>query len=461
MSDSRRKRILLGATVMNSPGTVVEGMWTSPGNRAADFNSLDSWVELAQTLEEGGFDFLFIADSLGVHDVYEGGPDATIRNAVHFPINDPSILAAALAGATKDLGLILTSSILQESPFTFARRVSTLDHLTNGRVGWNIVTSYLKTAAANLGIELPAHSERYAMAEDYVDACYRLWEGSWEDDAVVMDRENDIFADPDKVHRVDKVGPYYRTAGPHLSSPSPQRTPLLFQAGTSNDGRDFASKNAEGIFMITPSPRALVDDVVGRAAAHGRSGEDFRFMHQIQPIIGSTEEEAQRKLKEFTDNRPLEALLAFRSGLFGVDLSVLDLDSPVGTIESEGHQGFFQTLAETAPSKDWTWRETLEAHANSQLVAGTPETIADHLEAMSEEGVDGFLVGDVHRPDTYIEFGEHVIPELRKRGLVQDDYSPGTLREKIFGQPRLNERHPAAKYRKNSKADQHQTQLVR
>jgi FMN-dependent oxidoreductase (nitrilotriacetate monooxygenase family) len=434
--------------MMNSPGTVVESLWRLPNSRAVEYASLDTWVETAQTLERGHFDFIFFADSLGLADVYQGSADASIRHAVSFPMNDPGVLATALAGATKNLGLVFTNSILQEGPFIFARRASTLDHLTNGRVGWNIVTTFQQSAADNLGIDLPDHKERYAMAEDYVDACYRLWEGSWEDDAVVMDRENRIYADPKKVHRVDKVGPYYSVAGPHMSAPSPQRTPLLFQAGTSGDGRDFAAKNAECMFIITPSPRALVDDVFKRAAVHGRSPGDFRFMQQILPVIGSTEEEANRKLKDLTESRDIDALLAFRSALLGVDLSVLDLDSAVGTFKSEGHQGFLLTLAETAPSKDWTWRETLQAHADSQLIAGTPETIADRMESLADDGVSGFMVGDIDRTDTYSQFVDQIIPELKKRDLVQDEYAPGTLREKLFGSPRLNDRHPAATYRR-------------
>jgi FMN-dependent oxidoreductase (nitrilotriacetate monooxygenase family) len=433
---------------MNSPGAVVEGLWWLPGSRAKDYNSLDSWTEMAQLLERAKFDFLFFADSFGIAETYQGSPDATIRHAVNFPMNDPSVLIGALAGATEHLGLVFTNSILQDSPYLFARRASTLDHLTNGRVGWNVVTTFVESAAANLGIKLPSHSERYAMAEDYVDACYRLWEGSWDDDAVVMDVERRIYADPSKVHRVDKVGPYYSVAGQHMCAPSPQRTPLLFQAGTSGEGRNFAAKNAECMFMITPSPRALVDDVVARARTYGRDAGDLRFMQQILPVIGSTEEEAKRNLKELTDNRDIDALLAFRSSLMGIDLGEIDLDAPIGTFRSESHQGFLLALAETAPSKDWSWRELLEQHADSQLIPGTPETIADRMETLADAGVGGFLVGDVHRPDTYTQFAEHVVPELRKRGLVQEEYRPGTLREKVFGEPRLNDRHPARKYHK-------------
>jgi FMN-dependent oxidoreductase (nitrilotriacetate monooxygenase family) len=451
MSESRRSRILLGASMMNSPATVVESLWWYPGSRAVDYGSLDSWVEVAQELERGRFDFIFFADSMGLADVYQGSSDAAIRHAVSFPMNDPSTIATALAGATKDLGLVFTSSILQETPFAFARRVSSLDHLTNGRVGWNIVTTFQKTAAENLGIELPNHKDRYAMAEDYVDACLALWEGSWEDDAVVMDRVRKIYTDPAKVHRIDKVGPYFKVAGPHMSAPSLQRSPVLFQAGTSSDGRDFASKNAECMFVITPSPRALVDDVTARAAQHGRAADDLRYMQQILPVIGSTEEEARRNLNDLTESRDIDALLSFRSALLGVDFSELDLDAPVGTFRSEGHQGFFLTLAETAPSKDWTWRETIQAHADSQLIAGTPESIADRMESLADDGISGFMIGDVYRPDTYTQFVDQIIPELKKRDLVQDEYRPGTLREKIFGYPRLNERHPANEHRKAMK----------
>ena len=195
---------------------------------------------------------------VGTYAAYGGNRDAAVEEGLQTPVNDPSLLIPAMAAATEDLGFAFTQSVLQEQPFNFARRLSTLDHLTKGRVGWNIVTSYLPDAARNLGYGgLPPHEDRYRRAEEYMQVVYKLLEGSWEDDAVIRDVERGIYADPAKIHDIDHGGEFYPDVpGPHLAEPSPQRTPVLFQAGTSERGRDFAARNAEAIFIIARTPEA-------------------------------------------------------------------------------------------------------------------------------------------------------------------------------------------------------------
>lgn len=434
---------------MNSPAAGLHGLWSLEGSHAVDYTDLRHWVELAQILERGCFDMLFLADAIAAYDTYKGSRDPVISEAVSFPMNDPSILVAALTTATNNLGLAFTSSILQDHPFDFARRVSTLDHLSDGRAGWNIVTTANRNAAGNLSLDAhPSHADRYRQADEYVRVCYQLWEGSWEDDAVVVDRERRMYADPAKVHEINHHGDFYRVAGPHMAEPSPQRTPLLFQAGTSNDGRNFAATHAECMFIASPTPEKIVADVNARARAVGRAEGDILFFQSINPIIGATEAEAEAKSERYRRERGLEGVLTFLSGAMGVDLSVLDLDAPVGEFKTEAAQGSLMSLAESIQDKSLTWRQVVESRAEGNLAVGTPEQIADRFEALHERGIDGFLVSDAHRPGTFVDFVEHVVPVLRRRGLVQDEYQAGTLREKMFGSPRLGARHPAASYRR-------------
>ena len=266
-------RLRFNAFSMNCVSHIHHGQWTREDSRSMDYTDLDAWIELAQLLDRGKFDALFLADVVGTYAAYGGSRDAAVEEGLQTPVNDPSLLIPAMAAATENLGFAFTQSVLQEQPFNFARRLSTLDHLTKGRVGWNIVTSYLPDAARNLGYGgLPSHEDRYRRAEEYMQVVYKLLEGSWEDDAVIRDVENGIYADPAKIHDIDHRGEFYPDVpGPHLAEPSPQRTPVLFQAGTSEWGRDFAARNAEAIFIIAARPPGRGRRSMTSAAAPPRS----------------------------------------------------------------------------------------------------------------------------------------------------------------------------------------------
>ena len=312
------RRLRLNAFTMNVVSHIVQGQWTREDTRQTEYTSLQPWVELAKLLERGCFDAIFFADVIGAYDVYNGSAEASIRNAVQFPVNDPSALVPALALVTENLGFAFTLSILQEHPFSFARRASTLDHLTDGRIAWNIVTSYLENAARNLGFDtLPLHDNRYVRGDEYVEVLYKLWEGSWEDDAVRVDRVNGIYADPAKVHRIDHAGTFYDVAGPHLSEPSPQRTPVLFQAGSSEAGREFAARHAEATFIVARNikgARANVTDLRTRAARYGRDPYDILVYQGLTVITGSTEAEVQAKHSEVLERLSDEGTYAVVSG---------------------------------------------------------------------------------------------------------------------------------------------------
>jgi FMN-dependent oxidoreductase (nitrilotriacetate monooxygenase family) len=446
-------RLRFNAFAMNCVSHIHHGQWVRPESRNLEYKSLDPWIELAQLLERGKFDALFLADVVGTYDSYGGNRDAAVEEGLQTPVNDPSLLIPAMALATENLGFAFTQSILQEPPFNFARRLSTLDHLTNGRVGWNIVTSYLADAGRNLGFGgLPSHEDRYRRAEEYVQVVYKLLEGSWEEEAVVRDRERGVYADPAKIHEIDHVGEFYDVPGPHLSEPSPQRTPTLFQAGSSEWGRDFAARNAEGIFIIGRSPEAArkaIDDVRARAQLFGRDPSDIAFFQGLSFIVGGTEEEAKRKEAELDETVSPRGYAAHVGGGMGIDLSEIDMATPIGELEQYNTQGVVKGLIDTAPDKEWTFGDLL-AFRSSNRVVGTPEQIADELAVWADAGIDGVNVTYFTTPGSFEDFIDGVIPVLQERGLAQREYEPGTLREKLTdgrAGPRLKETHPGATVR--------------
>ena len=219
--------LLFSAFVMDTASHILHGLWRRPDARQLDFNSLDVWIKLVRELERGLFDVIFFADVHGVYTRTGGSLHKLVEAGLQIPSNDPAVILSALACNTEHLGLAITSSIVQDHPFSFARKMSTLDHASNGRIAWNIVTNALQNGARNFGhTSLTPHDERYAWADEYVDVTYKLWEGSWDDGALLQDRVRGLHGDPARVHRIDHVGPRYSVEGPHLVAPSPQRTPL-------------------------------------------------------------------------------------------------------------------------------------------------------------------------------------------------------------------------------------------
>lgn len=452
---TERKRMIFNAFNIFSASHHDQGMWAWPGSRQLEYNNLDYWVEIAQLLERGNFDTLFFADVLAPYETFDGSRELSVYSGMQFPINDPGELIPALAYATKDLGFVLTQNVLQEAPYAFARKMSTLDHLTKGRIAWNIVTSFLPGAGRNLGFGgLPAHEDRYARADDFIEVVYKLWEASWEDDAIVHDRARLQYSDPSKVHEINHVGPYYDVVGPHLSEPSPQRTPFLVQAGVSPRGRDYAGKNAEGLFINALSPDEagpIVADVRAAAERHGRNRKNIMLFGILGFVVGSTEEEARKLHEEITDFQSIEANLAKQSVFLGYDFGKLDPKEPVSEIakRAEGQTGIVADLIKMSPRADYTIGELVRWYGN-QRVVGTPEQIADRIQDWQDAGVDGMNVQYVVSPGSFEDFVDHVTPVLRERGIMQSEYSPGTLREKIFpgNGPYLPDEHPARAIRR-------------
>ena len=444
------ERMHLNLFTMNAVTHVSPGAWRYPGDRAADYTDRDYWTDVARTAERGGFDAVFFADVRGIYDVYDDDRDIAIERAVQTPSNDPRFLVPAMAEVTDDLGFAITRSTTYNHPYELAREFSTLDHLTDGRIAFNIVTSYLESAAANLGVDKRLdHDDRYDRADEFMDVCYALWEESWDESAVVRDREADVFTDPDGVHTVDHDGEWFSVRGPHGCEPSPQRTPFIYQAGSSDRGRAFAAENAEAVFCSYPTKSGVeeyVADMRERAAGHGRDPDSLGFYPGIVPIVGETAALAREKHESYRNAVDVEAVLALLSGFMDMDLSELDPDQPLEHIETEAIQGAVNAFTKADPDREWTVREVAQfagLGSTSPVIVGTPETVADELEAWyTDLPIAGFNVKEVTRPDSLYDFVDLVVPELRKRGLLADG-DGGTLRERAGGGPRLPDRHPA------------------
>ena len=420
-------------------------------------NELDFWIDIAQTAERGLFDTIFLADAVGMGGYSADDYRAEVRDA-RMLLWDPTVLLPALGKFTEHLGFVFTSSILQDHPFSFARRASTLDELTGGRVGWNVVTSYSPNAAHNFGLDdLPPREERYAWAQEYVDATYALWESSWEEGAIVRDLVTGNYIDPDKVHRVDISSPRYRIEGPHLTPPTPQRTPLILQAGASIPGRAFAARNAEVVFIPRGSDEQLALDIADMrrlAGAHGRKPEEIKFTVSAGFIIGGTEQEARRKADEIYESTELQAVLADFTSYFGIDLQALGMQAPVEQVlELQGESGLSSGLTALVEKMRAEGKKTVgdmvRERFSDRTIVGGPEQIADRIQDWHRAGVDGVSVATVTRPGTLHDFVDQVMPELQRRGIAQREYTPGTLRHKLMGYgDRVPESHPAARYRR-------------
>lgn len=449
---SNKKQIHLNGFVQNSPSPHSTGLWKHEKDEGLKHNSLEYWTETAKVLEQGKFDAVFIADVLGTYSVYGNSHDAAIRHAVQLPAHDPLLIISAMAQVTRHIGFAPTVSATYAQPYALARQLSTLDHLTEGRLAWNVVTSYLESEAINLGLSgrLPK-SQRYDRADEFLEVVYKLWEHSWEDDAVVHDRAGDLFADPEKVHAINHHGEFFNVPGIHLTEPSPQRTPVLFQAGASPRGRDFAAKHAEGVFTKGHSLEAQKNysqDLRKRVVEQGRNADSVRIFPMVLPIVGSTEEEAYAKYEDLKNHVSYEGTAALLSGHTGIDFSKYNPDQYIEDIETEAVQGNLDMYTKD-PIKKWTLRESIQNHGLGNGTAkfiGTPEQIADKIEEWATEGdVDGFNIAQSYSLETFREFVDHVVPELQNRGIYRKEYTGKTLRESLFDtdSARLPANHPA------------------
>lgn len=435
----RSRPLRLNAFAMACVGHQAAGLWARPEDTSADYRTLGHWTRLAQLLERGGFDALFLADVLGVYDVHGGSRDAAVRAAAQVPVNDPLMAVSAMAAVTQTLGFGLTVTTTYEHPYALARRLGTLDHLTQGRVAWNVVTGYLDSAARNLGFtaQVP-HDERYDVAEEYLEVCYKLWEGSWEDGAVVRDAARGVYADPSKVHDIAHHGKHFDVPGAFLCEPSPQRTPVVFQAGSSPRGQEFAATHAEAVFVIGPTARHVrrsVDSLRREVAEAGRDPRAVVVYAGLTVVVRPSDAEARALLADYREHASREGALALFGGWTGVDLAGLAGDAPLQHVATEANRSALASFTQD-PDREWTVDDLARFVAvggRGPVLAGSPETVADELERFAEEAdVDGFNLMYATMPGTFADVVDHLVPELARRGRTVPRSAPGTtLRERL------------------------------
>nr|WP_235343655.1 LLM class flavin-dependent oxidoreductase [Brevibacterium sp. UCMA 11754] len=439
------------------PAHLSAGLWRHPEDRSSEYTSIDYWIEFAKLLEEADFDGIFFADNVGYHDSYRGSVDAALRDGAQLPANDPAYLIPAMAAATKNIGFGVTSSTAYDHPYAIARKFGTLDHLTKGRIGWNVVTSYSDAAARNLGTgQQRAHDDRYAHAEEFLDVVLKVLEGSWDDSAVIADVETSTFADPAKVHPIEHRGEFFSVPGISLTAPSPQRTPVIFQAGGSPRGVQFAAKSAEAVFLNATSKSSLkeqVDNLRAAAAEAGRDPESIAMLQMVTVISAETDTAAQSKYEDYLSYVSYEGAMARYSGWTGLDMSQFDPDVPFENVETNAGQTMVNIFSKLNPEKRWTPRDIAEyigIGGTSPVIVGGPETVAKELASwIDDTGIDGFNVAHALKFKDIADFAGVVVPELKKQGLMKTAHRGGTLRESLFdtSSPRLRDDHPGSAYR--------------
>lgn len=449
-----KKELVLGAFEVMAP-TFLANSWRHPLARPEKFATLSFWQDLAKQLDAGGFDFLFFAEQLA-YPMEEGGdvPEVVIKEAVQFPVHDALYAISGLAAVTERLGFVVTSSTTAGQPYLTARNFGTVDHLTDGRIGWNIVTSDMQAALVRLlgHSEVTPHQTRYARADEFVQLCLEQWEGGWGQDAQPMDKESGTFNDPQKVHWINHDGDFYSLHGYFPIAPSKQRTPTLFQAGASPRGKDFAAKYAECIFtqeQDIEKTAALVKDLRGRAEAQGRSGDSIKIINGMSAIVGDTHEEAVGLRKELLEAPSREAMAALFMGWSGVNLMEFDPESTLAEVSTEVGQS---TLAQQQDGRTvGQVLDDLRETMGGFQVTGTPDEVADELQAIAEQtDIDGYLVEhSFGGTESYRDFIDHVMPRMRDRGILPQQPRSGSLREMLTGAPtpRLSDEHPGASFR--------------
>lgn len=463
---------------MGCSGLQAPGLWKHPDDKSSEFDTLEYWINLAKLLEKGKFNAVFLADVLGGYDVYDGPRNITPAaiSGAQWPVLEPSFFVPAMASVTKNLAFGITFSTISEEPYHLSRRLATLDHLTKGRVGWNIVTSYLDSAARNLlnNKALPLREERYERAEEYLEVVEKLLLSSWRDDAVKKDRKTGIYSDPKGIREINFEGKYFNVPGPSISHPSPQRIPVLLQAGTSEEGKRFAAESAEVVFITNFSPEALgknIQDIKNLAVKEfGREHDSIKFLQLITPIIANTHEEAEKKYLELKSFGDLEGAQALFSGWTGINIGQFGKNDELRDVGSNAVRGFINNWTKLSPGEDPNLKKT-RAYVARQITVGglgpvfygTASEVADTIEHwVNISGVDGFNFTYAITPGTFEDLVEKLIPELQKRGLVWDDYPSKeneetlSFREQLFGindihnheDPKfLRPSHPANKLR--------------
>jgi len=421
-------------------GPVVHShaLWRNP-DHDTDFLSLKYYAHIARTLERGRFDLLFFADRLAIADRFGDGLDLGIRYGDQDATRmDPLPLLGAMAAVTQHIGLGATRSTTYDMPYHVAREFATLDHLSNGRAAWNVVTSMNDGEAMNFGVDSHMeHDERYDRADEFLGVTARLWD-SWDADALVLDKAAGIYADPAKVHYLNHSGKYFKARGPLNIPRSPQGRPVIIQAGSSGRGKQFAAQWAEVIFTVQPTVelfKRFTADIRSGIREAGRSPENCKVLGAIMPFIGASQAEAVEKQERHNALvHPLVGLSTL-SAHANVDLSGYDLDAPVSEIKSTGSQGNIAAVTKIAKDQNLSLKQIGQIYGRSVMVpqmAGTPRQVADELcDMFHAEACDGFVLSPAFLPDSFEDFVDHVVPILQARKLVRTEYTGRSLRANL------------------------------
>ncbi len=435
----KKKKMHFAQFVMHGPTYHSLAMWRHPETRRdLPWDRPELYQHIAKVCERGKLDMVFFADLSFISDAFQKSLAPALRCATQAPMHDPMPLLSWMGAVTDTIGLAATFSISHHHPFYAARVWASIDHLTRGRAAWNIVTSVNHNESNNYGEDaLLEHDLRYDRAEEFMEVCKKLW-NSWDEDAVRADREAGIFADPEKVHRLDHEGRFFRCRGPLTVTRSPQVGPALIQAGASPKGRAFAARHAEAIFAINHFAEGAADyyaDIKNRMENEGRNPDHCKILFGVQPIIAKTETEARDKQALHNELVPDEGGLAILSSHMDYDLSKLELDDVMQPIALPGLQSMAEMYSRTA-GKKLTLREVAKMHGESVSLpqfVGTSEQVADQLEAYFDTvGGDGFMLSATHSPGAIEEFVDLVIPELQKRGRFRTEYAGKTQREHLL-----------------------------
>ena len=428
------KQMHLISFLIHSPMNHTILSWADQKDeRLANLGSIKAWQDLGRTLEKGRFDAIFFADTPGVFDRYKERADEAVRYGVCWPAHDPTVLLPAMGAATECLGLAVTLSISVIPPYNAVRTLSTIDYLTGGRAGWNVVTGHLRGEHRALGIESMDHDERYDRADEHLEVCHKLWNGI-HPGAVIADRASGEFADPRKVDRIRHSGKYFKYDGVAPVLPSPQGHPVIFQAGSSGRGQEFAVKHAEVMFSIQPHVEGMqryMGQIRDAGAKHGRK-DPIRVLFGVQPIIGGTEAEAQKHYDDLLARVPVEAALARLSGSLGVDFSTFELDKPLEEQPTNASQGMMKAMTAMVGGKRMTLREIAQywgMGVGMMPIIGTPDQVADRMETIwRETGCCGFNLTPTINDGSIRDFVDEIVPRLQKKGVYRTDYAHSTLR---------------------------------
>jgi FMN-dependent oxidoreductase (nitrilotriacetate monooxygenase family) len=428
------RKMHLMAYVKTGPTAQLAGAWRHPAADLDDIFRPERYEHMARVLEAARFDGCFFADTLGLPDIYKDSFDTYLAYGGQLSYLDPLMVLPVMARATRHLGLGATLSTTFFHPYQLARTLASLDHLSDGRACWNVVTSTTDFEARNFGMDnLPSKDERYDRADEVVEACCALWD-CWQNDALVMDKESGLFIDPEKVRRADYEGRYVRTRGPLTVPRSPQGRPVLMQAGSSPRGRDFAARWAEAIFCTSGSKQDAVElyaDIKGRMDRLDRGPNECAICASATVVLGETETIAREKAEYLTSLVPLEMVLATNSAMLGADLSkTKDEDELTHNKGHQGHGGLEDRIRQTMRAEGISFAEAIRRPRN--MIVGTPTMIADHLQDMFQaEACDGFVLTPTISPLMWEEFARMLTPELQRRGLLRMEYSGTTMRENL------------------------------